>query len=441
MPRDAAQAFERVLVYCITDEQRLLVLSRLASSLQMCGLWEESKGVLHKSRQLQAKIAPNANTHDDVEFALFEARWRTSRWRANLDRSSLVDELKACAGTSDASPSHRVACGLLGLKIAAGENQIDAVEELYLTMVPLLENPKIAATTRLEVEVIYHSDCGDVRKAERAADQLLVVVGDELDPRMRARALLNVGTAYRLAGRMNDAETVLLELVGYSAAHGYLNRAPFAFLALARIYLAAGDLPRTRAALQKLEALTGSEQDHLLVRDRFYMFARLALDEGNVEEAAEKYAELSALSGINETVNWQAAALALEIRIGIAQHASTEMLGRMVAALEIVHLQNRGWGSQDFEAHALALGLRYCGEPEKGRLLFADYASIYRREKWPLPKYLRDLLREPEDSYAVSVTRSVQPLTAIARPQEVQPRTMYRAQTVPMSDLGLPGDT
>jgi tetratricopeptide (TPR) repeat protein len=413
MPRDAAPAFERVLGYCVTDEQRLLVLSRLASSLQVCGLWEESKGVLHKSRQLQAKIAPNANTHDDVEFALFEARWRASRWRANLGRSSLLDELKACAGTSDASLSHRVGCGLLGLKIAAGENQIDAMEELYLTMVPLLESPKIAATTRLEVEVIYHSTCGDVRRAERAADQLLVVAGDEADPRIRARALLNVGTAYRLAGRMNDAETVLLELVGYSVSHGYLNRASFAFLALARVYLAAGDLPRTRAALQKLEALTDGEQDHLLTGDRFYMFARLALDEGNVEEAAEKYADLAAQTGINESVNWQAAALALGIRIGIAQHASTEMLAGMVAALEVVHLQNRGWGSQDFEAHALALGLHYCGALEKSRLLFADYVTTYRREKWALPQYLRDLLRELQGSYVAPVTRTMEPLSGI----------------------------
>jgi DNA-binding SARP family transcriptional activator len=398
MPRDAAPAFERVLGYCITDEQRLLVLSRLASSLQMCGLWDESKGVLHKSRQLQAKTAPNANTHDDVEFALFEARWR-----ATLERSSLVDELKACAGASDASPSHRVGCGLLGLKIAALKNQIDAMEELYLTMVPLLENPGIPAATRLEVEMIYQSTCGDARRAERAADQLLVVGGDEIDPRMRARALLNVAHAYRVAGRVDDAEAVLLELVDYSVAHGYLNKASLAFLGLARVYLAVGDLPRTRAALQKLEALTGDEQDHLVTGDRLYMFTRLALDEGNVEEAAETYAMLVAQTSVSDGVNWQAAVLAVGIRIGIAQHATTEMLGRRVAELEAAHLQNRGGGSVDFEAHALALGLRYCGELEKGRLLFADYVRTYRREKWALPKYLRDLQRELQDSYAESV--------------------------------------
>jgi len=301
----------------------------------------------------------------------------------------------------------------LGLKIAASENQIDAMEELYLTMVPLLENPRIPAATRLEVDMIYHSTCGDVRRAERAADQLLVVGGNEPDPRMRARALLNVAHAYRVAGRVDDAEAVLLELIDYSVAHGHLNKASFAFLGLARVYLAAGDLPRTRAALQKLEALTGDEQDHLVTGDRLYMFTRLALDEGNIEEAAEKYAMLAAQTSVNDGVNWQAAALAVGIRIGIAQHASTEMLGRTVAQLEAAHLQNRGWGSVDFEAHALALGLRYCGELEKGRLLFADYVTMYRREKWALPQYLRDLLRELQDSYAVSVTHRMQPLSGI----------------------------
>jgi tetratricopeptide (TPR) repeat protein len=374
----------------------------------MCGLWEESKGVLHKSRQLQEKTAPNANTHDDVEFALFEARWR-----ASLESSSLLDELKACVRANDASPSHRVVCGLLGLKIAAGENQIDVMEELYLTMGPLFESPKIATATRLEVEMIYHSTCGDMRRAEKATDQLLVAVDDEPDPRMRTRALLNVGVAYRLAGRGDDAEAVLLELLEYSVPHGLLGRASFALLALARVYLAAGDLPRAREAMQKLEALTGDEQDHHLAGDRNYMFARLALDEGNVQEAAERYLVLAAQTSPSKSVNRKSAVLALGIRIGIQQNASTEGLRRMVAEHEAAHLQNRSAGAQDFEAHALALGLRYCGELEKGLLLLAEYVTTYRREKWTLPQYLSDLLLELRGSYAVSPTLRKHSLSAV----------------------------
>jgi DNA-binding SARP family transcriptional activator/tetratricopeptide (TPR) repeat protein len=399
LTQDAARAFERSLDYCVSDEQRLLILSRLAICLQMCGRWEESKGVLHKSRQLQAKSVPNANTHDDVEFALFEAQWR-----ASLQRSSLLDDLKACAGSNDASVTHRLACGLLGLKIAVEENQLDAMEDLYLTIVSLTENSRIAPTTRLEAEMIYHSTCGDMGKAEEAADQLRRAVRDEPDLRIRARALLNVGIAYRHAGRAQDAEAVLLEHLDYTLAHGLLNRTSFGFLALARVYLAAGNLPRTRDTLQKLEALAGDDQDHHLAGDRLYMFARLALDEGNIEEAAERYAELAPRTSSSESTNRHAALLALGIQIGIQQYASIERLRRPVAELETAHLQNRSTGSQDFEAHALALGLRYCGEPERALLLLGEYVTAYRRDKGAIPKQLSDLLRELRGSFAISPT-------------------------------------
>lgn len=355
--------------------------------------------MLHKARSLQARTTPNATTHDEVEFALFEAEWR-----ASLQRSSLFHDLKACAGSDDASATHRVACGLLGLKIAFEENRIDAMEELYLTMVPLLKNSRIAPAIRLEAEMIYHSTCGDMRRAEEATDQLLRAVRDEPDPRTRARALLNVGLAYRRAGRGQDAEAVLLELLDYSVAHGLVSRTSFGLLMLARVYLSAGDLPRTREVMQRLEALASDDQDHHLAGDRLYMFARLALDEGNIAEATERYAELAARTSPSESAIRQIALLALGIRIGVQQRASIETLWRTVAQLEAAHLQNRSWGAQDFEAHALALGLCYCGEPEKGLLLLAEYVTIYRRDREPLPQELSDLLQELRGNFQMPPT-------------------------------------
>jgi hypothetical protein len=85
----------------------------------------------------------------------------------------------------------------------------------------------------------------------------------------------------------------------------------------------------------------------------------------------------------------------------------------MVAELEAAHLQNRGSGCQDFEAHALALGLRYCGESEKSLRLLAEYATKYRREKWALPQQLSDLLRELRGSYAVSATHRTDSLSGV----------------------------
>lgn len=408
LPRDAGQAFERVLGYCVTDEQRLAVLSRLAISLQMQGRWEESKDGLRKARQLQAKTAPNATTHDEVELALFE-----TRWRASLEHSALLDDLKACVKSDEASASHRVACGLLGLKIGTEQSQVDALRDLYLAMVPLLRDPMIAPATRLEVEMIYHSSCGDMQRAEQAADQLHRVIRAERDPRTLSGALCNVGAAYRRVGRTDDATAVFLEALDLAVKHGLVSRTSFAIFSLIRIYVAGGDLPRARAAMQKLEALPERDQSVHRIADRLYFLARLPLEEGNIKEAAERYSVVAAQSYF-PGAQWRAAVLALGVRISIQQAASVDILRPIVAELEAAHLQNRGAGWQDFEAHALALGLRYCGEPEESLRLLVEYATKHRREKWALPQPLSDLLLELRGAYAVPVLRRTEPPSGVA---------------------------
>jgi len=408
LPRDAAEAFERVLEYCVTDEQRLFVLSGLATSLQTCGRWDESKQALHKSRQLQAKTAPNANPHDDVELALFE-----SRWRAKLEGTSLLDELKACAQADDASPSHRVMCGLLGLKVAAGENDTDAMEKLYLATAPILANPTIAPACRLEVEVIYHSVCGDMQRAEQATDELRRAVRDERDPRTRSRALCNVGVAYRLAGRTNDSVAVFSELLDLSLAHGFLSRISIACLELIRFYLSSGDLPRARTYMEKLESLTATEEDLYSSNGRRFYLARLALEEGNLEEASKRYAEVATELYRPTNVNWRAGRLALGVRIAIQQKVSVEVIRPIVEELEAAHLQNRSSGGEDYEAHSLALGLRYCGESEEAFRLLSEYAATHRRERWALPHALSDLLSQLRRGYAASDTHRTDSLSVV----------------------------
>lgn len=404
LSRDASQAFERVLEYCVTDEQRLFVLSKLAISLQMCGRWDESKLALQKSRQLQAKTAPNASPHDDVELGLFEARWR-----ARLEHSSLLDELKACVRADDASPSHRVLCCLLGLKVAAGINDLDAMEELYLATVPILANPTIPATCRLEVALIYHSVCGDMLKAEQAADNLRSAVRDERDARTRSRALSAVGTAYRLAGRTDDAVTVFNEAADLSFAHGFLSRMSVAILELVRFYLTREDVPRARAYMNRLESLAGTDVDFSNSNGRVYYLARLELAEGNLKAASARYHSLAASSYLT-TVNWRAAVLAFGVILAVQQEVSAEVIRPIVADLRAAHLENRGSGGEDYEAHALAVGLRYCGDSGEAFRLLSEYAGTYRRERWALPENLSVLLRDLRD-YALSTTRKTDSLS------------------------------
>jgi len=277
-------------------------------------------------------------------------------------------------------------------------------------MVPLLKHPTVAPETSLEVEMIYHSVCGDLQRAEQATDRLLGTVRDERDPRILSRALCNVGCAYRLAGRNEEAEAVFLRLLDLSIAQGLLGRISSACLGLVRLYLGWGDILRARTAMQKLEALTEGDQDFQRTTDRLYFSARLALEEGNIEEASARYSVVAAQSYL-PGINWRGCLLATGVRIAIQQEASVGILRPMVTELKGAHLQNRGAGSQDFETHALALGLRYCGESKEGLRLLSEYATTYRRERWALPQPLSDLLCELRGSYAISATPSTEPLS------------------------------
>jgi DNA-binding SARP family transcriptional activator/tetratricopeptide (TPR) repeat protein len=407
LTHDAAQAFERARAYCVTDEQQLLVLSRLAKSLQVCGLWDQSKDVLHKARHLQAKTAPNATTHDDVELALFE-----TRWRASVEHIALLDDLKACVKSDEASVSHRITCGLLAIKIASEQSQIDALRSLYLMIVPFLNDPGISPAIRLEVEMVYHSSCGDMQEAERGADQLRKIACEDRDPRTRSGALCNVGAVYRRAGRTDDATALFLEALELSIKHGLVGRTSFAIFALVRIYIANGEILRARAALQKLEGLAEVDQSVHRTADRLYFLARLALEEGNLKEAAERYSALIAKSYF-PGAQWRAAVLALGVRIAIRQEASVNIVRAMVSELEAVHLHSRGMGSQDFEAHALALGVRYCGEPEESVRLLTEYTTEHRLEKWALPHPIVELLRELQPTGAVLTVCETESLSGV----------------------------
>jgi tetratricopeptide (TPR) repeat protein len=397
---DAGEAFKRVLEYCVTDEQRLFVLSKLAISLQMCGRWDESKQALHKSRQLQAKIAPNANPHDDVEVGLFEARWR-----ARVEHASLLDELKVCARADDASPSHRVMCGLLGIKVASAVMDVEALRNLYTAVAPLLADPTIALASRLEVEVIYHCECGNTERATQAADELRVAVREERDPRIRLRALSNIAYAYRRTGRRDDAVAVFRELANLASMFGFSSRFSSAMIHLVRICLESGDAPRARAYLEQLEALTEPDEDLDNANGRFFYAVRLVFEEGSIDEASKMYAASAAQLNRDNRINWRASVLALGLRIAIRQQVAVEEMRPMVAELEAAHLQNRSSGGEDYETHALALALQYCGESERAFSLLSEYAATHRRERWALPENLSDLLQELRGSYTVPTTR------------------------------------
>jgi DNA-binding SARP family transcriptional activator/tetratricopeptide (TPR) repeat protein len=385
---DSALAFERTLDYCVTDEQRLAILSRLAVARQMNGDWEKAKEVLQRFRRIRAATAPHANPHDDVEFALFD-----STWRASLESDALLSDLLHCITSREASPSHRVVCGLLALKVASALNDIGTMEEVYKTIVPLVGSSRGCSCVGPEIDMVFHSACGDIGKLTAATRAFVDAVRNETNLLTFSRGLLNAATAFRLAGEKDEAEALLKEALNHALAHGLSSRAMFACYSLVRLYLAAGDIGQAREALDRSEGLAVFGEDIHLISDRNYLQTRVALEEGNVNAASIYYARTLAEADPTQSVNRRSSVAALGIMVGISNGTPAHALRPLVADLESMHIQNRASGWQDFEAQALFAGLSACGETEKAHGLLNDYAKIYRRERWPLPRRLSDLRR------------------------------------------------
>jgi tetratricopeptide (TPR) repeat protein len=397
LPFDASQAFERVLEYCVTDEQRFLALSRLAAALQMHGQWERSIDVIRKARQIRINTSPSDNSHDDLELALFDASWR-----ASLESSSVLKDICRCVESEDASTSHRVACGLLGLKIASNLTQIAVMKELYQAIRPLLGDPVVTPASRFEIDMVFHSVCGDVDEANEATKKFLEAARSDRNLLTFSRALGNAAVAHRLGGRKEVAEKLFSEALDHSIAHGLTARASFAAYSLVRLYLAGGDVRQARRMLNRAELIAQSAEDVHIVADKHYLTARISLEEGNIREASAAYAAILTETRPNQSVNRRAAVLALGIRIGLLQRTSIQSLWQLVTELEAAHVLNRSAGWQDFEAHALYHGLVACGKPDKAKRLLAEYAKIHRREKGPLPKDLTDLIESAKNGEALA---------------------------------------
>jgi tetratricopeptide (TPR) repeat protein len=386
LPLDSAYAFERTLDSCSTDEQRLTILSRLAVARQMHGDWEKAKEVLQRFRRIRSATSPNANVHDEAEFAQFDCTWRSS-----LEFSGLLSDLLHCVASKEAPADHRVVCGLLALKIASSLNETGTMKDIYQTIVPLVDASRSDSYVGLEIEMVFHSACGDIGRLVAATNAFLAAVRNEKNALTLSRGLVNAATAYRLAGAPKEAESLLREALDHALAHGASSRVVFARYALVRLYLAAGQISQARESLDSVDRLADFGEDVHLISDRNYLQARVALEEGKIETASAHYALALAETNSDQTINRRSSVAALGVMLGVSNGLPVQSLEPLVADLESMHMQNRAAGWQDFEARALFVGLSACGEAEKARRLLDDYATIYRREKWPLPQRLSEL--------------------------------------------------
>ena len=95
---------------------------------------------------------------------------------------------------------------------------------------------------------------------------------------------------------------------------------------------------------------------------------------------------------------WLAAAVALKIRLMIAEHATSDATSQHVEELASLYRSTAGLGRQDYEVGALVNGLIYIKEPERAKSHLRDYLSRARRDLSPPANELLTLSRTLEVS-------------------------------------------
>ncbi len=68
LPTAAAQAYEKALAFCSTDNERLDVLSAQAAAYYRTSGWLSLRETIAKVRPLQRRCNPNCSTHDELEL-------------------------------------------------------------------------------------------------------------------------------------------------------------------------------------------------------------------------------------------------------------------------------------------------------------------------------------------------------------------------------------
>ena len=382
---EACRAYERSLSYCVTSAERLKLLPRLALGFELAGKWEESKRTLRNAIQLFAADCPENSKHNDYELLLLEVRHRSA-----LDFTTLLAELVLCVGSPDGSPSHRVRAAVIAMKVAADFGRVDSLDAIYGQILPLLHDDRVSERARLELEIIYRTDRGDGRAPVEELERFANITRKDDGEFAYSRALLTAATACRRTGQYTEG----LDFASKALEHAVLNKFHSnqleAILASALLHVAAGAFEECEQVLRNVASNSVPAENSRLRNELHCVAARVALELGKLPAAVNAFDSIERGSPTFSLAR-KGYYLALEIRIRIAQ-GITESIAPLVAELEETHETMSVVGAQDFEAHALCLGLAATGQAARGVQLLGDYVQTRRKAGWPLPRFIRSIL-------------------------------------------------
>jgi hypothetical protein len=207
---DAATAFEGALGFCHAVDQRLEVLGRIIQANRMARNYPALLSAIARFRALQDSGAPGSH-HDDIEVTEFEARRTT-----DTELGVVFARTLACVFDASLPVAHRVNVASVSVKLASTIADLSELEHVYEVISPLLVDATVGVRLRLQMNVIYHTMCGDLRKGVDFAKERVAFERREGTPITLVNAITDLAFVLRCAGPVEEMFEALRE--GYDTA-------------------------------------------------------------------------------------------------------------------------------------------------------------------------------------------------------------------------------
>lgn len=381
LPGDAADALLRLRKFCGTRSEELEILGLAVTALQSAHRWRGLIETIALLKSMQSTPQP----HDNLEIISFYAEWHSA---SNFDKP--LRSALACLANTFTTPNHRLEAANFAMKLASDIAAPAVMDQVYAATSLLKDSPEIDALTLAELELVYHSSRGDLTRAAQTIDRITASARTTANPFLVSKYFGNCVTALRLLGETDKARNLLAEAIELATSRRCYVIAKYLMLQLVRIELVEGNYLEARLRFDSACSWTFPPDDKRATVQNDYLLARLLLHENRIEEARDVIAPLITKCD-DVSIVFRGPILATALRIALASKTQASNISALVAELEEMHMKDRAAGWNDFETHALFLGLVALGRREYAVALVKQYLRKFRRDRSRIPPELSEI--------------------------------------------------
>ncbi len=380
-PLFASDAIERALEMC-DETQRLELLADAAIAAK-----QSDKPLLVLSNIAKLKAAYRAAGKNLPEHSRFELDEVNASRRSGLSIWESRDQLRKCAASPDATTEHRIEAARYFLLAAEQNLAREEAIAVFQSMEGLRGTIPPGHLQWLDLEMIYHCCFGDIAIAGEFAAHVLDVLRSEA-PEPPHLTYGNAGLVLFRAGWLDEAISALTDAHLAAVRVGLPAMAVDYAASLFHAHRVSGDTVEAEKWHGRADAIY--EQRNVLVAPHNHLSNR-------IEAALLRGDAQSAKRDLLSAQEWYPDVLAPNP--ARAKYAFDILLHRLDASepdvddlddLRRLDDLGRNTAEHDIFAYALSIALAARGHRDEARDRLQQYLLTWRRERYPLPGYLRD---------------------------------------------------